>query len=436
MNYKIIIDVATDVAENYANWASDACKEFLELFPEYKDTFSIQMRYKNSMLNCSTGKKESYDPTISAEDYANLSAPNKAMYKHLPNGRYLVPCESMDWYEEIKHHKKGGIDHSLATFPQDTWVKKQEENGDRCFHLGVTNRSLYNSEGLFGCAISNPKVGAFVSTGNFDQDRFKRLIWHEFGHVFGAVHSEREHTTDSQYGEHCANTGCIMRDAIYANLEEANKPDLFCAECLEAMRKYLKTVTKSRTPQNQLHVDEDIRKLPDNRERDDTYKQPWRDFAKNLAEKTDREYSEDTNSINFNAKITSNDGSYVRIVASSANNVALSSRNSNGDPQVPDMETFRALVQKAQKNNQAINFGNIETAEFKARLLIACATNEPPIKMQNAPQITDDFLRQVSPESVNSLRIIKAKQRSSSPKKPAKSQTLGTTIQNIERQRD
>ena len=408
MRYGIMIDVAKDVDTSYAVCASNACKEFLELFPEHKDKFDIYMRHGDTIYNCRTGETKPYNPTISEQQLQNIA--NKELYIKRTDGRYLIPEESMEWYEQFGERDDGQLNYSKINKPRVEWVNRQtNQMNTRYFHLGVTNKKIYNEEGLFGYGISCPQAGAFVSTSNFSQEHFKRLIWHEFGHVFGAVHSERENITNTQYGEHCAHDGCVMRDVAFAGLMEANKPNLFCDHCIESMKQYLQATIKPRTQENTLEVDDNIQELPDNREKDDSFKHQWREFAKDLALKTNTTFSEDEKDVNFNAKLTSQDGSYTRITASSPNNVALMSRDEKGNKKVPDMDVFIALVQKASKTGQAINFGDIKSPEFKARLLIACTNNEPPVKMQNTPEVSPEFLEQLSPQSKNSLRIINAR---------------------------
>ena len=422
MKYGIMIDVAKDVDRGYAVCASNACKEFLELFPEYKDKFDIQLRYGDTIYNCKTGETKSYNPTISEQQIQNMS--DKDMYIKQSDGRYLIPEGSMEWYEQFGKRTDGQLNYNKINKPRVDWVNRYTNYMDtRYFHLGITNKKLYNEDGLFGYGISCPQAGAFVSTSGFNKEHFKRLIWHEFGHVFGAIHNEREGITNTQYGEHCAHEGCVMRDLVYADLMEADKPNLFCDDCIESMKQYLRTVIKPRNNENSLEVEDNIQELPDNREKDDSFKLQWREFARDLADRTNTTLSEDEKDINFNAKLTSQDGSYTRITASSTNNVALMARDDKGNKKVPDMEVFTALAEKAQQNDQSINFGNITSPEFKARLLIACITKEPPVKMQNAPEVSAKFLEQISTQSKNYLRIVKAKLAKETPKENKPSPT-------------
>ena len=70
---------------------------------------------------------------------------------------------------------------------------------------------------------------------------------------------------------------------------------------------------------------------------------------------------------NFAAKITYN----------SPNNIALQGK----DGKIPDLCYFNKIVQNAkQQGAETINFGNIKTTEFKAKLLIACLANDMNIK--------------------------------------------------------
>ncbi|MBE6451913.1 MAG: hypothetical protein E7012_00275 [Alphaproteobacteria bacterium] len=408
MKYSIMIDVAKDVDTEYAVCANNACNEFLKLFPEHKNKFDIYMRYGNTVYNCKTGETKPYNPTISEQQLQNIA--DKNQYIKQADGRYLIPKESMEWYEQFGKRSDEQLNYGKISKPQVDWINTNINHMDsRYFHLGVTNKKLYNEEGLFGYGISCPQVGTFVSTSGFSQEQFKRLIWHEFGHVFGAVHSERDDITNTQYGEHCAHNGCVMRDVVYAGLMEANKPKLFCDDCIESMNRYLQTLTKPRTNENSLEIEDNTQELPDNREKDDNFKLKWREFAKELAIKTKTSLSEDKKDTNFNAKLVSQDGAYIRITASSANNVALMARDSKGNKKVPDMEVFTALAQKASKSGQAINFGDIKSAEFKARLLIACIENNPPITTRNTPKIDDDFLASIDTASANKLKTLQSK---------------------------
>ena len=98
----------------------------------------------------------------------------------------------------------------------------------------------------------------------------------------------------------------------------------------------------------EIQIEDNIQELPDNREKDDSFKLQWREFAKDLADRTNTTLSEDEKDINFNAKLTSQDGSYTRITASSTKNVALMARDDKGNKKVPkvNLGTFYSFAYK------------------------------------------------------------------------------------------
>lgn len=415
MEYSFVINAANDVSDNYVNTAIETCKEFLELFPEYKDKFDIKIRYSGKEVSAVSGKSIDFDGTISKEKFEQFYPNGNDEFIALPNDRYLVPGESMAWYEAYAKRQDGNLNFSKASPKQCEWTNRylRSQNPTRYFHIGITNKKLYNNDGLFGYGISSPEIGTFVSTSGFDKETFKRLIMHEFGHVFRAVHTERNNITNTQYGEHCATEGCIARDVVYQSLGEANKPKLFCDQCIEAMRTYIgKIVENERTTEGHTNVVDSSQKLPPNSEPNDEFKKPWRDFAQNLAQKMSWEYEEDEKETNFKAKLKASDGACTYINASSKNDVSLSAKDKDGKLTVPDMQTFNELVSKIQKDGGLVNFGDIKTPEFKARLLIACMSTNPPIETTNAPELSDEFLASIDKTSAQKLKILKKKAES------------------------
>lgn len=414
MKYSFVIDVAEDVSYDYVRTAIVSCKEFLSLFPEYKDRFGIEVRYKNKLTNVLTGKSIDFDGTISKEQFESSFPNGNDKYIRLPNGRYLVPGESMAWYEAFSKRENGGFNYSKASVEQVKW-KNSHLNANtptNYFRIGITNKKMYNEEGLFGYGISTPQVGTVVSTSCFTQNKFKRLILHEFSHVFEATPDERSNITDTQYGVHCATKGCIARDVAFAPLEAANKPKLFCDQCIESMRAYLgKVIKNERTPNNQTNVVDSSQELPPNTEANDEFKQPWRTFAKNIAQKMKWQYEEDEKDINFRAKLKTEDGACTFVNASSKNNVSLSAKDKNGKSKIPDMVVFKELVAKAKKDNKTISFGNIKSPEFKARLLAAAMTSNPPVKTIGAPELNDEFLNSIENQTAMLLKTLQNKQQ-------------------------
>lgn len=411
MEFELLIDVAADVDEKYAAASFNACKEFLDMFPEYKDKFAIKMRYNGQIYDSKTGEKKKYFPTVSHLPEGLFNAEE---FIKQADGSYLAPQSSMEWFEQYARRPDGNINNDKLSQTRCEYINDLLRTDKRIFHLGVTNKKLYNGKGTFGFGIGSPEIGTCISTSNFSEEKFKHLIWHEFGHVFKAVHTERDNTTDHPaYGTHCATKGCIMVDVAYGNdLSSAGAcSEQFCNDCQSAMRQFLRREFRKRTPQNQTEITDKAQELPANRETDDSFKQPWREFAQNVATELGATYEEDKKETNYKATLKHQDGSRTQIEASSANNVALSAKDKDGNKTVPELEVFKKLVEKAQKEGQTINFGNISTPEFKARLLIACIESNPPIKTKNAPAVTDDFLNLIDNSSRCRLKILKNKQR-------------------------
>ncbi|MBR6663874.1 MAG: hypothetical protein IKL33_03500, partial [Alphaproteobacteria bacterium] len=91
------------------------------------------------------------------------------------------------------------------------------------------------------------------------------------------------------------------------------------------------------------------------------------------------------------------------------NNLSMGASNSDGENIIPDQKRFNDIADLALQNNQIINFGNIKTPEFKARLLLA--TMQKGLKTQNAPELTTEFLNSIDKQTRQSLETETYKQR-------------------------
>lgn len=445
MKYVFRINVADDVKQEYVNTALQTCKDFLDLFPEYKNAFDIRIAYKGNLLNKNGEVIRHNAGTISEDELNNAQISNRYQYIRRDDGKYLIPSESMEWYEKTCIHDTdtNALNYDKISPQQKLWVNNHtaEPISTRYFHLGITNKRLCGNEldnngaPLYGYGISTPEVGTFVSTNNFSQDTFKKLIMHEFGHVFRAVHTHRDNITNSEYGEHCGTDGCVVKDAKNQQLDEANLPNLFCDDCISSMRTYIgNLVNNEHTNNGQTNVVDSSQELPLNTETDDEFKHPWRIFANKVAEQMHWEYEEDERDVNFKAKLKASDGSFTLICASSANNVSLSAKNSTGASAIPDLVVFKELVEKIRKDGNIVNFGNIKTPEFKARLLIACMEANPPIETKNAPALDNDFYAQIEDGSVAKLKILDNKlkhQNTENNKRPVASPSNNLVVSEV-----
>ena len=414
MEHAIRINIADDVSEDYANTAIQTCKDFFNLFPEYKDSFNIIVSYKGKLTNTKKETSFNSDGTISKELFDKTYPNGNNQYIRLSNGRYLVPGESMAWYEAIAKQGRNSLNYDRIAPEQRKWQNRHlsGENPVKYFQLNVTNKKLCDNNCLTGFGISTPEIGTVVSTSKFDQETFKRLILHEFGHVFRAVHNDRSNITVSKYGDHCATNGCIVRDVIHAKLEEANLPNLFCDQCIESMRTYIGNLLKNeRTPKNQTQIVDSAQELPPNNELNNEFKNDWRTLAKNISNIMGWDYEEDEKETNFSVVLKASDGARTFINASSENNVSLSAKDKDGNEKIPDMKVFKELVKKAQKENRSISFGDIRDPEFKARLLIAAMSAKPQVETIGAPEINDEFLSSIDKKTSDLLKILQNKEK-------------------------
>lgn len=142
----------------------------------------------------------------------------------------------------------------------------------------------------------------------------------------------------------------------------------------------------------------------------------WSEFSHKVATKLNGQVAEEnTQAQKFVAKIEHPQGS-VSITAISTNRVSIGAKDPQGKPTVPDLKVFQELAQKALNEDSDINFGNIKTPEFKARLLIACM--EKGVKTNGEPKLADEFLNSIDPTSASRLRILQNKQNTQNQPTP------------------
>ena len=146
---------------------------------------------------------------------------------------------------------------------------------------------------------------------------------------------------------------------------------------------------------------------------DKDFKKALREIFQPSAEKQKAEYKEDIKAPDYRAEITHANGSVDTIVAKSANNIALSAKDKDGKPKMPNMQRFRDIVALAQKQGSVIEFGNIKSPDFKARLMLACMEAKPAMKMLGAPELNDEFVQSIQDDKLKgALQIMKNKQKS------------------------
>lgn len=377
---KIILENQQGVDPKHNLWTVEALEEMFDLFPEFKDMFEIESR----------GNYKPQSSEIDQTEYDKLPDDNiKQQYIKLPSGKYLVPYASTDWY--IERTKQQSTNNS---FDSEILTKLHSDAKDPENPLTITLTVDNFAPASSGFGVQN--LGASISTADFNDDinkeLFKNIIKHEMGHVFRATYSARSNIIE-QDGQHCTNADCIM-EASGPNFTQhlsqyLDKP--FCDECIEAMRENLRDLLEN---ENALEINS--LGLPETNHVDSSWKQPLREFYMQSAADKKLSYAENTTAKNFQAQLRHTDGSVTNIEASDVKTIALSAVSKDGQPEVPGQEHFNDIVAYARKNNlSAVKLGNIRTPEFKARMVLACMSAVPTMKMLNSPVLDEAFFNGV-----------------------------------------
>lgn len=396
---KIAIAIQNNVDSNYKKWAKEATDEFLQMFPEYKNSFSIEIR-DDANIN---------DKEISQAQYDAL--PNdsyKQKFIKSTNGKWLVPYKSLEW--TLAQAKKT----STQNTPNRVDVRKvMSLQADRIENQAQDEIVVSLVKGQFNpyCyGYAYEKYGSVLAVDACrDEEFFKTIFIHELGHVFRATSKDRDNTVEIN-GSHCTNNLCIMGASNYDKLTEERverknrgQPP-FCDECISSMREYMENMPELVKELQSEQFNQHLPVLPHN---NDNWKNSYREFYRNVAERDGNKYLEDNKSKNYIARIKKNDGSTLEIEANNEYHVALGAKDCNGDDDIPSLDDMRDLVKLAQSKKSGMNFGKDNDAEFNGRLLIACLEAKPkPLDMSNKPIVNHEFLEQLRPETRRHLRNI------------------------------
>lgn len=183
----------------------------------------------------------------------------------------------------------------------------------------------------------------------------------------------------------------------------------------EAYKKILENYKQAFKPLQTLYVNQgqDNQKTSENEPNavvDKDFKKALREIFQPSAEKQKAEYVEDIKAPDYRAEIKHKNGNVDTIVAKSANNITLSAKDKDGKTKMPNMQRFRDIVALAQKQGSVIEFGDIKSPDFKARLMLACLEEKPAMEMVGAPELNDEFLQSIQDEKLKGvLQIMKNK---------------------------
>lgn len=425
MKKKILLEFDLGLSPKYKKWAKEAAVQFVELFPEFKDSLSIQISKSKSIYT-----EEEIEKIIEKSLSSNPNIDPKEIKKHFilqPDGTYLHD-------DSVHAHILKSIDANGRVDLQK-WLH-EKSHGNRVVEkrepivISVTPRLTtmgYGISNVVGPCISAGACESLMRGSEDEEAYFKEIIIHELGHTFNATHLERDNILDDKtLGTHCADKDCLMY--LHAYLTERfnarkvqRKKNPFCSNCMNAMRDYMQNVfdlDRKNVQENQvLYVNQgNNEQNSDPVVNDPGFKKAWREIFQPSAEKQKAEYIEDIKAPEYKAEIKHANGNVDKIVATSANNVSLSAKDKDGNPKMPNMQRFRDIVAYAQKQGSVIEFGDIKSADFKARLMLACIEAKPAMQMVGAPELNDEFIQSIQDEKLKgALLIMKNKQQTQAP---------------------
>jgi len=211
--------------EDGLDWLAPHMKEALEevmnCFPEHKDKYPIKV----------LGNWYNGDGDHDSVAWYIASAQKRAI-------------------QEGVFQRTGQIstDQYIKDLISDPWAKKIPQ-----WQILVTKKDLY-ANGVNWClGHSEENLGAIVSTARFNRrgefalEEFKTVLMREFGHVIGLTNEYRENT-ESNFGPHCTNEGCIMQQRVDGDFSYLTRFRLeakrlygfppICEDCVEEGNKF------------------------------------------------------------------------------------------------------------------------------------------------------------------------------------------------------
>ena len=378
-----VLEFDKGVDEDFKLWTKEAVQEFINLFPEYKDNFQI-----NESKSYYT--KAEVEKIIASSNVSSDSVWN--MFELQSDGTYLRK-QSLDWsVQQAMENGRVNTSTLLDVIDEDKYIYP-----DTPISVLITSKPAH-----LGYGISNQR-DLCVSAASCGKNKayFKDIVMHELGHVFRATHENRRNVVNN-LGEHCTDADCLMYEYAYTqastNRRHHKKKPIFCNDCMVSMRDYMENFLQLQRPnqQNLSVTNTNPEAMPQQTANiDRAFKADFRAIFKASAAKEGLVYKENLQSPTYSATITHSDGLVDHINAANAQQINLSAKDKDGNSTSPSMQRFEDVAAYAHSKNMAVNFGDIKTADFKAKLMLACLTHEPPVKMSNAPRVTKEFLNTI-----------------------------------------
>lgn len=168
--------------------------------------------------------------------------------KVMPIGEKIGPSgfSAADYVRAASRNARGQVDSGelLTLFLTDPWRKEHPHidvvfvEDDLCPNIPSQPMNF-----VFGQAWEDATVQSVCRYRHLsDSDRalvIKSIAQHELGHVFGCAYDLRRPHTHEQFGPHCLNKGCVMRqtltiEELVRNSHESQRMGMiYCPECLD-----------------------------------------------------------------------------------------------------------------------------------------------------------------------------------------------------------
>lgn len=421
MQKTIVLEFEKNLDEKYKRWTREAVDDFLNLFPQYKDKFKVKedKPFTKARIEEIIRKSKLDNPNLDERQIWEK-------FELQPDGTYYLKNVSIDWLlREASENGKVDLQKWYNLKNNNRAVIRFEEP----LSVSVCQRPTtfaYGIGGGFGPCLSASTIGD-------DEGFFKDIVMHELGHTFNATHNDRRNTVEN-LGSHCTDPDCLMYEYAYTKesylrRKNGNKP-IFCKDCMESMNEYLReTFGKENIQQQEISVDtqtkpEEIIKIPV----DPKKKIPFRTFYKKVAEKEGSQYQEDLQAKGFKASLLRSGGERLDVESNCEDFISIKGRDKDGNYKVPSLKDCADTVQLAKERNCIVDISPKSSAEFQARMLIACL--EANMETDRKPEITPEFLQQLEQET--RVRLLALLNKEKCRKKPAQTASVSRMEQTRE----
>ncbi len=401
MQKVFVLEFEKGLDEKYKKWTREAVEDFLNLFPKYKDKFKVKedKPFTKNGIEEIIRKSKLSNPNLDEQQIWEKFEPQ-------PDGTYWLKNVSIDWLLR-EASENGRVDLKK-------WYNLKNNNRkyipfSEPLRISVCQRPTtfaYGIGGGFGPCLSAGTIGN-------DEGFFKDIVMHELGHTFNATHEERRNTVEN-LGSHCTDPDCLMyeyayKPESYRRRKNSNKP-IFCKDCMESMHEYLRDTFAHQNTQQQINIDtetkpEEIIKVPV----DPKKKVPFREFYQKVAQMEGSQYKEDLQANGFRASLLRNNGESLDVESNCEDFISLKGRDKDGNYKVPSLKDCADTVKLARERNCIIDISPKSSAEFQARMLIACL--EAKMETDRRPEITPEFLKQLEPATKARLLALLNKEK-------------------------